>query len=252
MKRHWVSWVMTVLIVLVTACNVEKEEIEPVFQEEKPPVKDEVSEEEQTAHLEADEDGVLKNPSDIEVLVNREYRLPADYEPEDLVVPDVAFPYEEDVPKKQLRKPAAEALEALFREANEEGLTLFAVSGYRSYTRQETIFAANVSKDGEEAANQYSARPGESEHQTGLAMDVSSPSNNYELTIEFGKTAEGEWLKDHAHHHGFIIRYPEDKTDITGYQYEPWHLRYVGEELATHLYETEKTLEEYYGAIPKD
>lgn len=241
MKRRTLSWTMIAFMLLLTACHSKEE---PVFQEES---EEEEAEEKVVLPPETDEEGVLLNPSDIETLVNREFRLPADYEPEDLVVPDVPFPFDEDDPKKQLRKPAAEALEELFREAREEGLELFAISGYRSYSRQETIFSANAARDGEEAANQYSARPGESEHQTGLAMDVSSPSNDYALTVDFGETAEGKWLANHAHRYGFIIRYPADKTDITGYQYEPWHLRYVGEELAMLLYETRMTLEEYYG-----
>ncbi|SFQ33909.1 M15 family metallopeptidase [Salibacterium halotolerans] len=193
------------------------------------------------------EEGVLKNPSALDTLVNREYRLPADYVPEDLTVPDVRFPYEENVPKRQVRKPAADALEALFSGAEEDGLYLFAVSGYRSYDRQESIFAANAEEDGVEAANQYSAQAGESEHQSGLAMDVSSQSADFALTNAFGETPEGKWLKEHAHEYGFVIRYPKGKTDITGYQYEPWHLRYVGKELAATLHDTNQTLEEYYG-----
>ncbi|SDI30908.1 D-alanyl-D-alanine carboxypeptidase [Alteribacillus persepolensis] len=193
------------------------------------------------------EEGVLVHPGDVKALVNREYLLPADYTPEDLVVPDVAFPFEENHPKKQIREVAAAPLEELFAKAAEEGLSLYAVSGFRSYERQEAIFAANVREDGEAAANQYSAKPGQSEHQSGLAMDVSSPSNDLALTDAFGETPEGKWLKTNAYRFGFIIRYPEGKTDITGYQYEPWHLRYVGKEAAQVIHEEEITLEEYYG-----
>ncbi|WP_240378040.1 M15 family metallopeptidase [Bacillus piscicola] len=222
------------------APNEEMEEAAPVSTENEPAEKE-------TVPPAIGNDGVLKDPAAVTALVNKEYRLPGDYEPEDLTVPDVPFPYEEDVPKKQLREPAARALEDLFAAAKEEGLSLFAVSGYRSYARQESIFTANVQKDGEAAANKYSARPGESEHQTGLTMDVSSPSNDFALTTAFGDTLEGKWLQDNAHHYGFIIRYPADKTDITGYQYEPWHLRYVGEKAAVEMHESGETLEEYYG-----
>ncbi|SFE84138.1 M15 family metallopeptidase [Alteribacillus iranensis] len=202
--------------------------------------------------LKVDDQGLLSEPDDTLALVNKEYRLPADYQPNDLTVPDVPFPFEENHPKKQLREPAARALENLFADAEKEGFSLFAVSGYRSYDRQEAIYTANVEADGEEAANQYSAKPGESEHQTGLSMDVSSLSNDFGLTTEFGETPEGQWLKENAHRHGFIIRYPEGKTEITNYQYEPWHIRYVGDEAATIMYEDNLTLEEYYGLSGKE
>ncbi len=190
---------------------------------------------------------ITDNPNDILVLVNKEHALPDGYEPSDLVFPDVRFPFTEDLPKKQMRKEAAEAIEAMFADADKEELDLFAQSGYRSYERQDAIFAANVEKNGEKAANNYSARPGESEHQTGLVMDVTSPDVNYGLEIEFGDTKEGKWLAEHAADYGFIIRYPKDKEDITEYQYEPWHIRYVGKKAAKEIMSKGITLEEYLG-----
>ncbi|WP_246031902.1 M15 family metallopeptidase [Salibacterium salarium] len=230
----------------------EEEEAEPVFEEEDTQEESDESEKElesdQTVSPPAvNDEGVLKNPKAVDALVNRNYFLPGNYEPEDLSVPDVPFSFDEEHPKRQIREQAAKALEELFDGAKADGMQLYAISGYRSYDRQEAIFAANAAEDGEEAANQYSAQAGESEHQSGLAMDVSSQSNDFALTNEFGETPEGEWLTEHAHEYGFVIRYPEDKTDITGYQYEPWHLRYVGEDLAETLYEEDETLEEYYG-----
>ncbi|WP_245724057.1 M15 family metallopeptidase [Marinococcus luteus] len=196
---------------------------------------------------ETGENGDLENPSAIDALINREYHLPSDYEPENLVIPDVAFPFEGEPQKKYMREEAAVQLENMFAEAEEEEIELSAVSGYRSYDRQESIFAANAEEDGEEEANKYSARAGESEHQSGLAMDVSAASVGYSLTTDLGDTEEGEWLEENAHEYGFVIRYPEDKTDITGYQYEPWHVRYVGEDLAETLNENDWVMEEYYG-----
>lgn len=190
-------------------------------------------------------DHVLANPYEILVLVNKEYKLPSDFVPEDLVTPNVRFPFTEDLPKKQLRSVAAKALEDLFKAADEEDLELFAQSGYRSYDRQAAIFTSNVEQHGEEVANQFSARPGESEHQSGLTMDVTSPDVDFDLTTDFGETKEGKWLKKHAEEFGFIIRYPEEKEDITGYQYEPWHLRYVGIKAAKEINEEKLTLEEY-------
>ncbi|WP_085993502.1 D-alanyl-D-alanine carboxypeptidase family protein [Oceanobacillus senegalensis] len=188
---------------------------------------------------------IIGNPYDQLSLINKDFALPADYIPEDLVVPDVRFPFTEDLPKKQMREVAARALEDLFEAADEEGLELFAQSGYRSFERQEAIFTSNVNLHGEEAANTFSARPGESEHQTGLTMDVTSPDIGFKLIVEFGETDEGKWIAEHAADFGFIIRYPKGKEEITQYQYEPWHLRYVGEKAAKEITEKGITLEEY-------
>lgn len=190
----------------------------------------------------------IENPYDVLALVNKNYALPSDYTPEDLVVPNIRFPFDEDDPKKQLRQVAATAMEELFAATDEAGLGLFAQSGYRSYDRQDVIFASNVEKHGETHANTFSARPGESEHQTGLVMDVTSQQVGFDLITDFGDTPEGLWIKDNAHKYGFIIRYEEGKEEITKYQYEPWHLRYVGEKAATDMYLDGITLEEYLGA----
>lgn len=147
-----------------------------------------------------------------------------------------------------MRQAAAAALEELFQAAEEAELELFAQSGYRSYERQDSIFAANVQAHGEEAANNFSARPGESEHQSGLTMDVTSPAVDFDLVIEFGETEEGKWIKENAADYGFIIRYPEGKEDITIYQFEPWHLRYVGVKAAKEIMSQAITLEEYLEA----
>ncbi len=194
------------------------------------------------------EDGrqVVTNPADLLVVVNKQRSLPADYVPDELVVPDVPFPFEGDHPRKLMRKVAAQALEELFKAAEEQGFVLFAISGYRSYETQKAIFEYNVSKAGsEEAANRFSARPGESEHQTGLAMDVSSPNVDLRLVQEFGQTREGRWLEENAPSFGFIIRYPEGMESITGYEYEPWHLRFVGVGAAADIAQRGVTLEEY-------
>lgn len=191
-------------------------------------------------------DKIDTEPDSITVLVNKELPLPEDYIPSDLVVPDVLynFPYFDE--KKQLRQEAASALEVLFQAAKEENHTLYAISGYRSYKRQYEIFTNNVINQGLEHTTKYSAIPGYSEHQTGLSMDVSTKTMRYRLEPSFANTKEGQWLAENAHKYGFIIRYPKDKSHITGYSYEPWHIRYVGEELAYYLYEENLTLEEYY------
>jgi len=178
-------------------------------------------------------------------VVNKTFALPHDYEPNDLTVPNIPFPFEEDDPKKQLRAVAADALEDLFIAAEKDGVVLYGVSGFRSYDRQEAIFASNVERHGEDHANTYSARAGESEHQTGLVMDVTAESVHFDLVTDLGDKKEGIWLADHAHEYGFIIRYPKGKESITKYQYEPWHLRYVGEKAASEMFEQKLTLEEY-------
>lgn len=186
----------------------------------------------------------LLNPDSIKVLVNKQYALPEGYAPEDLVTVDVPTVLE-NPEVNQLRERASGALTEMFEAAEEEGVILHARSGYRSYQTQVQLYNSYVENHGEEAANRYSARPGESEHQTGLAMDVTSESANYQLSEAFGSTPEGIWVEENAHHFGFIIRYPEGKESITGYQYEPWHLRYFGEELAVDIYESGLTYEEY-------
>ncbi|WP_054948834.1 M15 family metallopeptidase [Numidum massiliense] len=194
-----------------------------------------------------DKDGVVTNPDDLLVVMNKKRSLPADYEPKDLVVPNVRFPFEEDLPQKKMRAEAAKALEKLFAAAEKDGIALFAVSGYRSYEYQESIFAFNVEQKGEEEANRVSARPGQSEHQTGLTMDVSSESAGFDLIEAFGETPEGKWIAENAADFGFILRYPKGKEDITGYVYEPWHLRYVGnKEVAKEVMSEGLTLEEYF------
>ncbi|WP_342748037.1 M15 family metallopeptidase [Melghirimyces profundicolus] len=188
---------------------------------------------------------VVSNPSSVTVLVNKTHKLPDGYIPPDLYIPDVRFPYEENLPKKKMRGVAAEALERLFAAADKQGITLYAQSGYRSYERQEAIFAYKSSQMGEEKASQISARPGHSEHQTGLAMDITSRSVGFKLEQSFGRTKEGQWVARHAHEFGFIIRYPQGKEHITGYSYEPWHLRYVGPRVAAEIHRNNLTLEEY-------
>lgn len=185
------------------------------------------------------------DPRAILVLVNKSNTLAADYVPPDLAVPKVRFSFPEEDPKKMLRLEAAEALEALFKQAEREHLILLGASGYRSYDRQAQIFSRNYQERGA-AANRSSARPGESEHQTGLAMDVTCAVVENKLTESFGETREGRWLSQRAPEFGFIIRFPRGKEEITGYQYEPWHLRYVGRTAAQEIAGIGGTLEEYW------
>lgn len=190
---------------------------------------------------------VIQNPENPLVLVNKQFALPSDYTPPDLVRPAVPFSFgNQDIEKSYMRKEAAAALEKLFAGAEADKIYLFAVSGYRSYNRQEEILAAGAAANGQEEALKSIAPPGMSEHQTGLAMDISSESNGFELNQDFELTAEGQWLKEHAHEYGFILRYPKGKEDVTRYIYEPWHFRYIGIKAAKTVYDQNWTLEEYF------
>jgi D-alanyl-D-alanine carboxypeptidase len=192
------------------------------------------------------------DPNSITVFVNKEHALPKDYIPEDLVIPDVLFDIPGNDERKYMREEAADGLENLFSAAEEDGIILYGISGYRSYSRQYKIFTTNIVKQGKNHTLKYSAVPGTSEHQTGLSMDVSSKSLNLKLVTSFSSSEEGIWLAENAHNYGYIIRYPTDKADITGYEYEPWHIRYVGIDLATYLYNNNLTLDEYYNYTPSE
>jgi zinc D-Ala-D-Ala carboxypeptidase len=185
------------------------------------------------------------NPTSILVLVNKEHPLPAGYVPPDLVTPNVPFPFKEDLPKKKMRKEAAAALEDLFAQAKADGLHLYAMSGYRSYETQKQIFNHNLKTEGQAAANAVSAHPGTSEHQTGLAMDLTTGSMHEQLEQSFASTPEGIWVQKHAAEFGFIVRYPKGKEKITEYENEPWHIRYVGKEAAQEIMSKNITFDEY-------
>ena len=180
------------------------------------------------------------------VLVNKNYALDSSYAPSDLVLPNVLALGHEQNKTIYLREEASQHLEQLFSAAEQEaGLIFLARSGYRSYETQVSLYQRYVDQNGQEDADRFSARAGHSEHQTGLAIDVTADSVNGQLTTEFGKTAEGIWLKDNAHRFGYIIRYLEGRESETGYQYEPWHIRYVGVEAATEIYQNNWILEQY-------
>lgn len=178
----------------------------------------------------------------ITVIINKKHPLPDSYEPSDLVIPSVKSTKDGLL----LRQEAATALETMFADAEKEGISLRLGSGYRSYQTQERLFNDYVSRDGEAAANRYSARPGQSEHQTGLAVDIGDSSLNNWLKNSFKNTEEGIWLRDNSYKYGFVLRYLEGKEDITGYIYEPWHFRYVGIEEAEKIKFANCTLEEFY------
>jgi D-alanyl-D-alanine carboxypeptidase len=184
------------------------------------------------------------HPNSIWMLVNKTKSIPLTYIPEGLLLPDVAERTDKTIEERSVRSDVAEPLKTMFVAAGADGHDLMIGSAYRSAALQKVYFDSYAAASGAEAANQYSAHPGESEHQTGLSVDISTLSRNCYLDECFTSTPDGQWLATNAHEYGFTLRYPKGKEIITGYQFEPWHYRYVGVDLATALYQSGLTLDE--------
>ena len=178
--------------------------------------------------------------NDLTILVNKYHKLPDDYVPNDLV----ALSYNSNY---YLRKEAAEAFERLTDAGVLDGVIFYPFSPYRSYETQEVLYNRYVARDGVTAADTYSARPGFSEHQLGLAVDVRSSTLSDNLTPE-----HYEWMLNNSYKYGFIVRYPKGKQHITQFMEEPWHLRYLGIELATKVHDSGLTYDEYYDLYMKE
>ena len=215
---------------------------------DKPPEgqQDNAGRQDQNTDDQNDREAALKDAKEkgLLILVNKEHPVTQDYKPDDLVkiiyyVPD------RSEKTRYMRAEAAEAFHQMVDKAAGDGVVLRMTTAYRSYDFQKLLFDNYAAQEGEEKANTFSAKPGQSEHQTGLAVDVSSPSVDYQLSNDYGKTTEGKWIADQAYRFGFVLRFPPGKEDITGYQYEPWHLRYVGLTAAKEIHEGGLTLEEY-------
>lgn len=162
------------------------------------------------------------------VIVNKDYNLPKNY-------------------KSPREQEALEAFEQMKSDALKDGIILNIRSGYRSYNTQISLFNRYAKNDGAEVANTYSAKPGYSEHQTGLAFDITNRNTNKAPGSWFDDTAEAQWLYENAHNYGFILRYPQGKEHVTGYIYESWHYRYIGTEHSINFNMNNLTLEEYVG-----
>lgn len=183
----------------------------------------------------------VSNPSALDVLVNKNNRLPSDYIPENLTIPEASFYSVE----RYLREDCAQAFEELADAALEAGYRIGIGSGYRSYKTQQGLYDNYAANNGREEADTFSARPGHSEHQTGLVVDwYSKDYPKLYLSKELKNTEDYEWMTTNMHNFGFILSYPEN--NLSGYMFEPWHIRYVGVNLASYLYENNQTLEEYY------
>lgn len=181
---------------------------------------------------------IIENPDDILVLVNKKNQLPKNFVPPKLTLLDEKYATKD----KYMREEAAIAFENLSRDASILGYQIIATSTYRSYDYQQELYNYYVKEKGQTYADNCSARPGHSEHQTGLAVDVMGSNNDYD---KFEESDEFDWMKNNAHLYGFIMRYPKDKTQQTGFKYEPWHYRYVGVNAAKTIYSENLILEEY-------
>ena len=173
------------------------------------------------------------------ILVNKYIYLPEDYIPKDLV--EISNKFSNST--RLLVYEAKEAFEKMANDALKENLNIRVISSYRSYEYQTTLYNNYVEKDGVEVADTYSARPGFSEHQTGLVIDIDNIKTSFE---NFENTEEFTWMINHAHEYGFILRYPKGKENITGYNYESWHYRYVGKKIANFIVSNNLTFDEYF------
>ena len=189
----------------------------------------------------------IDDPASIWVVSNKLRPLsPVDFAPSDLSMPEGV----ENEFSQPLREPAARAVEGFVAAAAAAGHEVRIISAYRDYATQVTLYDTYVARDGQAAADTYSARPGHSEHQTGLVVDLDDHGECY-LAACFGETPAGVWLAEHAAEHGFIVRYPEGEQEVTGFMPEPWHFRYVGVELAQEMRASgTPTLEEFFGLPP--
>ena len=175
----------------------------------------------------------------IDTLINKYYKLPDDYSLDDLI--SIDSKYKKSSTDFKLRKEALEHLYEMIDAASEDNISLWVVSAYRTLSTQKSLFNNSVKNDGMDHALIYSAKPGHSEHNLGLAVDLNLASSKG----NFDKTKEYEWLKQNSYKYGFIERYPKGKEFITGYGFEPWHYRYLGIDLATNVYLEGVTYEEY-------
>lgn len=186
---------------------------------------------------------ITEKGDDLLVLINKNIRLPDDYEPADLVSIDNKA--STTTKGLKLRSEAAEALKKMAKAAKKDGVNLIVLSAYRSFWNQQATFSMWVGSAGIASAETFSARPGHSQHQLGTTVDFTSESVNLGLAENFDQSKEGSWLAKNAYKFGFVVSYPEGKQNITGYIYEPWHHRYIGSENAQKMIDSGLILEEF-------
>lgn len=193
------------------------------------------------------------DPTSLWVVVSKVYPLSNDaYRPADLVLPDMPQRQDKSQDERSVRRVIAPDLVSMANDAKAQGYDLMVGSGFRSKELQSVYYNSILRASGQAVADKQSAQPGKSEHQTGLALDIAyTDMSKCYLEICFGMTPAGKWIAENSYKYGFIVRYPEDKTEITQYQYEPWHLRYVGKPLAKALHDSGLTLDEAHPYLEK-
>jgi len=250
-KKRFILFILVLVLIVLGICFLinrkpKEKEVEHIETTTGSGITDPVKEESKYPKAE----GIL-------ILANKTHSLGSNYIPDDLVTVERFVTGVGNSDTHKLRKEAADALNEMFDAAEKEGLEIKLRTGFRSFDYQTSLYNGYVKDHGKEEADTFSARPGYSEHQTGLACDLAGKSEGYALSYDFGKTDEGKWVAEHAHEYGFIIRYIDGKTvngkrqpgEITGYVFEPWHVRYVGVENAEKIYSQAITLEEYLGLV---
>lgn len=254
MKKRHIIVLITVLLLICSGAYLiaNRQNVDTSISQSQTKVSSETTQEKppQTFNKYAES---LVEPTSIWFIANKHNALPISYVPGDLTVLNVPLRLAKTEQQMQIRKVTAINLTTLFEDAKKAGLQLEFGSGYRSAQYQKTLYDGYVASMGKAEADRSSARPGHSEHQTGLALDFTRTDKQCYVDACFATVPEGKWLAENAYKYGFILRYPQDKEQVTGYMFEPWHYRYVGKELASEMHASNiSTLEEFFnlGSAP--
>lgn len=249
-KLSFAGWVLLCLLVVcvIVLVKVVKTKLNESQEVVKPTITNEVVEVTPTPTPEVVEQYDFDSGDSLLILANKAHPLKEGYEPSDLVHLDGIYKTQDSW---MLRKPCKEAVAEMFEAAKNDGVTLEVGSAYRSAAYQASLWQSYANQYGADRADRISSRPGHSDHQTGLCIDVvenNGAMDGINYCTEFEDSKSGKWLYEHGHEYGFILRYPKGKEDITGYNYEPWHYRYIGKDYATKMYEIspDLTFEEYF------
>ncbi len=244
-KSSRIRWLIVVLVI-IGSCIVVKSWVDGFLENWRSPTS---ARETSTVQAFNKKQLSIDDPASMWVVVNKKRQLkPKEYAPADLVTPNVALRSAPTTDEMQMRKEAAGALEQMFAAAKVDGINLLMASGYRPYSLQASVYNRYVKNDGQASADSQSARPGHSEHQTGLAVDVGGTNRVCEIQDCFADTPEAKWVAVNAYKYGYIVRYQKDTRSTVGYIYEPWHIRYVGKLLAAELRQQKNPpLETFFG-----
>lgn len=193
----------------------------------------------------------IDDPKSIWVIVNKKRKLnPEDFTPENLRLPNIPLRLPRDNPEMTIDDRAATALEEMYKDARNNSIDLKLASGYRSYDLQKIVYESNIKDLDKETTDKLSAKPGHSEHQTGLAFDLSANDESCFLKSCFSDSKEGKWLAKNSYKYGLVVRYKQSTENIVGYTYEPWHFRFVGKELAKLIEDEKVPMENIFNLPP--